>query len=313
MLKDKMTVMKNNRGFKNYLERYDEGGNIVGDPIFVWTPIRRQDNVIYFSAEVDEYAQMVLTQYLNDAQSDLLIDNARGYSNEEQCIKIIINSPGGYLHCGLALYDIIKNMSAKVPIECEVQGHCASAASLLLLAANRRSMTKNSTVLLHQLSTGIIGTYKEVSDTFKNSEQAMEMLREIYLSETLIGYTKEEISKIKLMESKEEYEKFAKNEEILQRRVYHLNELLDHDLELCKFDCERLGIVFQDRVIQLDEDEIAQINKLTEELVNKKMDKLLKEENGEEIVEEKKETKTKKSSSVKKKPITKKKNINKES
>lgn len=73
--------------------------------------------------------------------------------NPEKPITVMINSPGGSADSGFAIYDILRFI--KPPVRTVVNGMCASAAVLVLLAAdkNRRFSLPESRFLLHQPST----------------------------------------------------------------------------------------------------------------------------------------------------------------
>lgn len=77
-------------------------------------------------------------------------------------IHLHITTNGGDLMAGFFGYDKIK--SSKIPINTIIEGCVASAGSLLSIAGTKRYMTPNSHVLIHQLRTGIIGTYEELVD-----------------------------------------------------------------------------------------------------------------------------------------------------
>jgi ATP-dependent Clp protease protease subunit len=94
-------------------------------------------------------------------------------------IFLHINSNGGSLHCGLAMYDIVKN--SEIPITGIIEGTAASAATLLFLGCAYKQMTKNSLFLIHQLSSGFWGTHDEFTTEKKNMDQEMKMLTDIYV------------------------------------------------------------------------------------------------------------------------------------
>jgi ATP-dependent Clp protease protease subunit len=73
--------------------------------------------------------------------------------NPEKPITVMINSPGGSADSGFAIYDILRFI--KPPVRTVVNGMCASAAVLVLLATDksRRFSLPESRFLLHQPST----------------------------------------------------------------------------------------------------------------------------------------------------------------
>jgi ATP-dependent Clp protease protease subunit len=88
----------------------------------------------------------------------LLLDQ----EDEEETIYLYINSPGGDVDAGFAIYDVARFISA--PVVCIAAGLTASAAVVVLLAAekDRRVALPNSRFLLHQPSTGVQGTTADI-------------------------------------------------------------------------------------------------------------------------------------------------------
>ena len=93
-------------------------------------------------------------------------------------IYLHITTNGGDLLAGFFGYDKIKG--SKIPIRTIVEGCVASAGSLLSMAGSHRYMTPSSHLLIHQLRTGIIGTYEELVDEKANCNQFMSRLVDLY-------------------------------------------------------------------------------------------------------------------------------------
>ncbi len=93
-------------------------------------------------------------------------------------IYLHITTNGGDLMSGFFGYDKIKGSLIK--ISTIIEGSVASAGSLLSMAGQRRYITPNSHLLIHQLRTGIIGTYEELVDEKHNCNQFMTKLVDLY-------------------------------------------------------------------------------------------------------------------------------------
>jgi len=96
---------------------------------------------------------------IDDAAANLIIAQMLFLSNEDSKtdIHLYINSPGGSITAGLAIYDTIQFLRCDTATYCV--GQAASMAALLLAGgkAGKRSLLKNSRVLLHQpLITGVL-------------------------------------------------------------------------------------------------------------------------------------------------------------
>ena len=83
----------------------------------------------------------------------------------ERPITVLINSPGGAADSGFAIYDLIRFI--RPPVHTIVNGLCASAAVLILLAADKRwrFSTPQSRILLHQPSTAGFGSASDLDIT----------------------------------------------------------------------------------------------------------------------------------------------------
>lgn len=77
-------------------------------------------------------------------------------------IQLIINSPGGYVTSGFAIYDTMKNISSPVSTICT--GFAASMASILLSggAKGKRFILPNARVMIHQPSGGAGGVASDI-------------------------------------------------------------------------------------------------------------------------------------------------------
>jgi ATP-dependent Clp protease, protease subunit len=73
-------------------------------------------------------------------------------------IQLIINSPGGYVTSGFAIYDTMKGISSPISTVCS--GYAASMGSIILSAGakGRRFVLPNARVMIHQPSGGAGGT-----------------------------------------------------------------------------------------------------------------------------------------------------------
>lgn len=96
---------------------------------------------------------------IDDAAANLIIAQMLFLSNEESKndIHLYINSPGGSITAGLAIYDTMQFLRCEVATYCV--GQAASMAAVLLAGgkSGKRFMLKNSRVLLHQpLISGVL-------------------------------------------------------------------------------------------------------------------------------------------------------------
>ncbi len=120
-----------------------------------------------------ELAQKVTTQLL-------ILDN----EDEEAPIDLYINSPGGDVDAGYAIFDMIRFVSA--PVRCISNGLTASAAVVVLLAApsERRYSLPNSRFLMHQPSTGVKGSTADIKIEANEIIRIREKINKLIAEET---------------------------------------------------------------------------------------------------------------------------------
>jgi ATP-dependent Clp protease, protease subunit len=140
------------------------------------------DRIVFLGTPIDDnVANIIIAQLLFLEAED-----------PEKDIYLYINSPGGSVYAGLAIYDTIQYMRAPVATMC--MGLAASMGSLLLAtgAAGKRSALPNSRIMIHQPSGGSQGTATDIEIQAKEILYARERLNEILAKHT--GQTVERIA-----------------------------------------------------------------------------------------------------------------------
>jgi len=139
------------------------------------------ERIVFLGHEIDDQiADLVIAQLLHLESED-----------PEKDIQLYINSPGGSVTSGLAVYDAMQYIRCDVATSCI--GQCASMAAVLLAsgAPGKRFALPNSRVLIHQPWGGTQGQVTDIEI------QAKEMLRiRASLDEILAKHTGQTIKKI---------------------------------------------------------------------------------------------------------------------
>ena len=156
-----------------------------------------QDNKIYFYAGVNRNACVELNKKIAELETkSLTLSKTLGILPPS--IKVFINSGGGSIVSGIASMDTM--LRCQVPIETYVDGFSASAATFLTVVGGKRYMSRNSHMLVHQLSSTFWGTYSNFEDEKKNLDQMMKSIKDIYKKYTKLPMKKlDEILKHDLM------------------------------------------------------------------------------------------------------------------
>ena len=133
-----------------------------------------RDRIIFLGFPIDnDYANLVIAQLLFLDADD-----------PEKDIYIYINSPGGYITAGLAIYDTMQYTRADIRTICV--GQASSIASMLLSSGTpgKRMALPNSRMMLHQPIGGVQGQSKDIEIQAKEILYMKERLNRIYAKHT---------------------------------------------------------------------------------------------------------------------------------
>lgn len=146
--------------------------------------IEFQDNNIYFYSEFNPDSCYKLYQQLNNINHQSISLQQKYNSNNISPINLYLQSYGGSILHTLYICDLIKHM--ETPVYTYINGYCASAATLISVVGKKRFMTKNSVILIHQLSGSESGKFSELKDEAENLTTLMNLISNIYLENTKI-------------------------------------------------------------------------------------------------------------------------------
>ena len=133
-----------------------------------------KDRIVFLGAPINDDVANLITAQLLFLESE----------DPEKEINFYINSPGGAVTAGLAIYDTMQFIKPKVSTLCT--GQAASMGSLLLCAGetNARYALPNARIMVHQPSGGFQG---QASDILRHAEDIMKVkkrLNDIYVRHT---------------------------------------------------------------------------------------------------------------------------------
>ncbi len=158
---------------------------------------------------------------VNDAVASLICAQLLFLESENpnKDISFYINSPGGYVSAGLAIYDTIQYIRPKVSTLCI--GQAASMGSLLLAAGapGKRFCLPNSRIMVHQPSGGAQGQAADIEIQAREILKLRERLNDIYAHHT--GQTLDKIEAAMERDtfmSPEEAKAFGLIDEVVQKR-----------------------------------------------------------------------------------------------
>jgi len=133
-----------------------------------------KDRIIFLGEQIDDHiSSLIIAQFLFLEAED-----------PDKDIFLYINSPGGVVTSGLAIYDTMQYIKPDVATICI--GQAASMGSLLLNAgaAGKRSALPNSRVMIHQPMGGFQGQVSDIEIHARESMKVKKNLNEIYARHT---------------------------------------------------------------------------------------------------------------------------------
>jgi len=133
-----------------------------------------QDRIVFLGTAIDDnVANIVIAQLL-------FLDN----QDPEKDIKLYVNSPGGSVTAGMAIYDTMQYIKADVSTICI--GMAASMAAVLLAAGanKKRFALPNAEIMIHQVMGGMEGQASDIKIRAERILRVKERLNEILAKHT---------------------------------------------------------------------------------------------------------------------------------
>lgn len=170
-----------------------------------------KDRIIFLGTEIDDMvANSVIAQLLFLDSQDTKKD-----------VKLYINSPGGSVTAGLAIYDTMQHIKADVSTICV--GMAASMGAVLLAggAPGKRFALPNAEIMIHQVMGGMQG---QASDIKIHAERILEIKKK--LNEILHYHSKQPIKKIEVDTDRDHFMSAleAKNYGLIDKIVVNKNK-----------------------------------------------------------------------------------------
>jgi len=149
-----------------------------------------KERIIFLTGPIDDNVASLVCAQLLFLESE----------NPKKEISFYINSPGGIVWSGLAIYDTMQYISSKIMTICI--GQAASAASLLLTAGEKeiRFSLPNSRIMVHQPSGGYQGQVTDIEIQTKEIIKTKKRLNEIYAK-----HTGKDITNVELIMERDKY------------------------------------------------------------------------------------------------------------
>jgi ATP-dependent Clp protease protease subunit len=142
-----------------------------------------KDRIVFLGTQVnDEVANAIVAQMLFLQSDDPKAD-----------IHLYINSPGGSVSAGMAIYDTMQFVTCDVATYCIGQAASMGAVLLTAGAAGKRHALPNARIMIHQPLAGMQGTAEEIMIHAKEFRRIKQRMNEILIKHT--GHPLEKIEK----------------------------------------------------------------------------------------------------------------------
>ena len=143
-----------------------------------------RDRVIMLDTEVSEHTASLLVAQMLFLESE----------NPDKDISLYINSPGGSVTAGMAIYDTMQFI--RCDVQTIVMGQACSMGSLLSTAgaAGKRWILPNARHMIHQPSGGASGQATDIQIQAQEIQKMKEYLTRIYVRHNTAGKTFEQLS-----------------------------------------------------------------------------------------------------------------------
>ncbi|MCY4572973.1 MAG: ATP-dependent Clp protease proteolytic subunit [Gemmatimonadetes bacterium] len=168
------------------------------------------DRIVFLGSSIDDNVANIIVAQLLFLDAD----------DPDRDVYLYINSPGGSVYAGLAIYDTMNHLRAPVSTFCV--GMAASMGALLLAAGDKgkRNALPNARIMLHQPSSGYQGTAADIEIAAKEILGTRERLNRI-LAETTgqkLGKINADVDRDRWM-SAEEAVKYGLVDQVLRKGV----------------------------------------------------------------------------------------------
>ena len=152
-----------------------------------------KDRIVMLQGPVEDYSANLIVAQL------LYLESV----NPDKPVKLFINSPGGAVTAGLAIYDTMQFV--KCPVHTYVMGQACSMGSFLAQAGapGKRFVLPESRTMIHRVSSGTPGTsgsvhiqelqMEDIKRHYEESQKVNKRLTELYVKHNSKGKTYEEL------------------------------------------------------------------------------------------------------------------------
>jgi len=143
------------------------------------------NNHIYFNDDITSDTAFTLKKELQKLDSSIRSKSIIEDLENTQPIYLHLTTNGGCIHSALSVVDCIENL--KTPVYTVIEGYVASAGTIISIHGQKRYITRNSYILIHQLRCGFWGKLDYLEDEYNNCKKVDKHIIEMYLKKTKVN------------------------------------------------------------------------------------------------------------------------------
>lgn len=141
-------------------------------------------NHVYFNDDITYETIFALNRELRLVETQLKT-TATALCMEPKPIYLHITTHGGCIHAAFSAVDCIEQLS--LPVYTIAEGFVASAGTLITLAGEKRYISNNAYMLIHELRSGVWGKMTSIDEEYLNLKKVMDHIVSYYITRTKLS------------------------------------------------------------------------------------------------------------------------------
>ena len=149
---------------------------MLGIPSVIWSDKNGNDRGIDLCSRLLRDRIIMVTGEINDELAESVVSQLLYLEAEDKDkpVKMLIQGPGGSVSSGNSIISVMKSISC--PVHTIAMGSVASMSALITISGSKgnRSAYPNTEIMLHSISSGSKGTYKDMKVSFEQMQKVQE-------------------------------------------------------------------------------------------------------------------------------------------
>lgn len=159
------------------------------------------DRVLYINDDIDNVTSCDTVKFCNNLiikdnkiikENTKILEDTFNQKLKEKItppdVNVYLNTFGGACYDGWAIHDMLRNLNNHCKVNIYAVGACLSAGTFILLSVpyEQRFAYKNTTFMIHTVSSIAVGKVAELEDSVKEAKRLNDMIFDLFMKETAI-------------------------------------------------------------------------------------------------------------------------------